>query len=146
MNKKMAKLGKKTNLQGEDVNNFTKIGLSGFIALTLSIFTIGSSSSNAAELNPQLKKGKASPVSERCGLKPERGPCKAIFDKYYFDTGTNKCNMFIYGGCDGVVPFETQEECDKACTVPKIEGTTNPYPYPVSKYGGVSIRDFKDAQ
>jgi len=26
-----------------------------------------------------------------------------------------KCVSFIYGGCEGVVPFETLEDCQAAC-------------------------------
>ncbi|MBA4389934.1 MAG: proteinase inhibitor I4 serpin [Syntrophus sp. (in: bacteria)] len=142
MNKKIAKLGEKTNLTKEDAQKFTKIGLSGLLALALSVFAAGWSNSNAAEVNPQPEKGKANPLSERCGLKPESGSCKAIFDKYYFDAGTNTCKTFIYGGCDGVVPFDTQEECTMACIGQNTERPT----YPVSKYGGVSIRDFRNAK
>jgi hypothetical protein len=47
-----------------------------------------------------------------CSLKPEIGPCFAIFTKYYFDHSTNKCEEFTWGGCDGVVPFETKVECE----------------------------------
>ena len=50
---------------------------------------------------------------EQCNLKPEAGNCYAIFTKYYFDHSTKKCETFIWGGCDGVVPFETKEECEK---------------------------------
>lgn len=47
-----------------------------------------------------------------CSLKPEIGTCRAIFTKYYFDHSTKKCEAFIWGGCGGVVPFETKEECE----------------------------------
>jgi hypothetical protein len=53
-----------------------------------------------------------------CSLAPEPGPCEAIFTKYYFDKEAKKCKEFSWGGCDGVVPFETLEafwecECSK---------------------------------
>lgn len=51
---------------------------------------------------------------EACSLEPEAGPCEALFTKYYFDQEENKCKEFTWGGCDGVVPFETLEDC-KAC-------------------------------
>jgi hypothetical protein len=53
--------------------------------------------------------------SERCNLKPDSGPCLAIFTKYYYDNEEKKCKEFIYGGCEGVVPFETREDCEKQC-------------------------------
>lgn len=52
--------------------------------------------------------------SERCGLTPDPGLCKAYFPKYYFDKAEGKCKEFIWGGCNGVVPFNTLEEC-KQC-------------------------------
>jgi len=137
MNKKMAQLGEKTNLTKEDVKKLTKVSILGLLALVLSVFTVGWSDSNAVEVKPQPENDKAMPL--RCGLKPEHGPCKANFDKYYFDAKTNKCKSFMYGGCDGVVPFETQEACEKSC----IKQQTESPAYPVSKYAAVGIGDFK---
>lgn len=47
----------------------------------------------------------------RCQLEPEAGPCEALVYKYYFDKDEQKCKEFFWGGCDGVVPFDTLEEC-----------------------------------
>ncbi len=52
--------------------------------------------------------------SQKCSQIPEIGSCKAAFKKYYFDKTEKKCKEFIWGGCNGVVPFETLEEC-QAC-------------------------------
>ena len=49
-----------------------------------------------------------------CSLEPNVGPCNAAFVRYYFDTAEGKCKEFTWGGCAGVVPFETLEEC-QAC-------------------------------
>lgn len=49
-----------------------------------------------------------------CSLEPETGPCKAYFIRYYYDKKEEKCKEFVWGGCDGTVPFETLEEC-QAC-------------------------------
>ena len=51
----------------------------------------------------------------RCDLKPEGGPCKGLFWKYYYSPKTKKCEKFVYGGCGGVVPFDTKEECEELC-------------------------------
>lgn len=51
----------------------------------------------------------------RCSLKPEKGQCKAIYWKYFFDSESKKCKEFIWGGCDGVVPFETEADCKELC-------------------------------
>jgi hypothetical protein len=73
-----------------------KIGLIVLIALVLSIFLC------SCQQDPS------------CSLEPESGTCRANFPKYYFDNTTKKCEVFTWGGCDGVVPFETKEECE-AC-------------------------------
>jgi hypothetical protein len=53
-------------------------------------------------------------VPEPCGLAPDAGPCKAYIPRYFYDKAEGKCKEFIWGGCGGVVPFNTLEEC-KAC-------------------------------
>jgi len=53
-----------------------------------------------------------------CDLEPEKGNCRAMIAKYYYDTEKEKCNEFSWGGCDGVVPFETLEAC-KECECSK---------------------------
>ena len=53
------------------------------------------------------------PAGERCSLRPERGPCKAMFERFYYDPVKKTCKSFFWGGCGGVVPFETEEECRK---------------------------------
>lgn len=59
------------------------------------------------------------PAALRCTLAPEKGPCKAMFERFYYDARKEKCLPFFWGGCDGVVPFEAAEECEKACVPPK---------------------------
>jgi hypothetical protein len=53
--------------------------------------------------------------TSRCDLDPDVGPCKAIVAKYYYDKTDKKCKAFNWGGCDGVVPFNTLAECEKGC-------------------------------
>jgi hypothetical protein len=50
-----------------------------------------------------------------CYLIPDSGPCKGSFTKYYFDKTEKKCAPFIWGGCGGVVPFQTFVECNNKC-------------------------------
>jgi len=52
---------------------------------------------------------------EACELTPNPGPCKALFYKYYFNQESNKCESFIWGGCDGLVPFQTLKYCIEEC-------------------------------
>lgn len=67
------------------------------------------------------------PKDPRCTMVPEKGPCKAIFWKYHYDQKNNSCKEFMYGGCDGVVPFDTKEDCEKFCVEPEES------PFPVKK-------------
>lgn len=68
-----------------------------------------------------LRRGSGKPQSEtkgqdaNCLLKPEPGPCKALFEKYYYDPGSKQCKPFFWGGCQGVVPFNTLEDCRQRC-------------------------------
>ena len=50
-----------------------------------------------------------------CGAEPEEGVCDAALIRYYFNQETEYCEAFIWGGCEGVVPFETLEECQLSC-------------------------------
>lgn len=49
-----------------------------------------------------------------CELSPDAGPCFAAIPKFYFDTEAQECLEFTWGGCAGVVPFDTFEAC-QAC-------------------------------
>ena len=56
------------------------------------------------------------PCKYQCSLVPDAGPCEAAIPRYYFDQTDKTCKQFLWGGCDGVVPFITLEECTKcAC-------------------------------
>lgn len=50
-----------------------------------------------------------------CRKTPDPGPCKGLFERYHFDAKTKTCKVFYWGGCQGSVPFETQDECEKTC-------------------------------
>lgn len=52
---------------------------------------------------------------QRCKLDPKGGPCRAYIEKYFFNKQTGECDKFIWGGCSGVVPYDTIEECQRAC-------------------------------
>jgi len=47
-----------------------------------------------------------------CDLAPETGRGRAAIPKYYWDAEACACKEFIWGGCGGVVPFETIEACE----------------------------------
>lgn len=65
-----------------------------------------------------------------CSLKKEQGPCRGAFKKFFFNPATNKCEQFIYGGCQGNENnFENETDCLKRCgsslTKPVIEQASN---------------------
>jgi hypothetical protein len=59
-----------------------------------------------------------------CTLLPDPGDCEAAIPAWYFDAETETCTQFTWGGCGGVVPFETLEDCEGAgCSVGFDPGT-----------------------
>ena len=53
---------------------------------------------------------------EKCFLEPDPGPCEAAISRFYLGED-GQCKEFLWGGCDGVAPFETIEECRTACGI-----------------------------
>lgn len=53
--------------------------------------------------------------SDQCNLEPDAAFCNAAIPKYYYDKNEEKYKQFTWGGCGGVVPFDTMEECEKQC-------------------------------
>ena len=56
-----------------------------------------------------------SAMPEECFLEPDPGPCFGYMPMYYYNQDTQSCEIFIYGGCMGLVPFQSFEECYNAC-------------------------------
>ena len=54
-------------------------------------------------------------LNNRCELEPRVGQCRAYFPNFYFNVQAQVCEEFIWGGCGGVVPFETLRECQSSC-------------------------------
>ncbi len=67
---------------------------------------------------------------DACKVEPDPGLCRAAFVKYYFNSETQTCEQFIWGGCQGTVPFNTLSECQMQCEVSEttpvhVVGATN---------------------
>ena len=65
--------------------------------------------------NDNQEKNKSEPLSDACYLIPDPGMCMAVFPRYYYDSDAGQCKEFIWGGCGGVVPFETKTDCEEGC-------------------------------
>ena len=52
---------------------------------------------------------------------PDPGPCFAAIQAYYFNQETQQYEDFIWGGCAGVVPFESLLECEAAACLESTE-------------------------
>ena len=64
---------------------------------------------------------------DACTLSPEPGMCFAAIQMYYFNQETQQCQDFTWGGCGGVVPFESLSECEAAlCAEPEENCCINP--------------------
>lgn len=63
-------------------------------------------------LSPDLMRD----VDSQCLAIPDPGPCKGMFEVYYFDHKTKTCKTTFWGGCAGTVPFKTRGECESVCT------------------------------
>ncbi|KAL7830395.1 hypothetical protein SRHO_G00315220 [Serrasalmus rhombeus] len=59
---------------------------------------------------------------EVCLLQVDEGPCRGDIQRFYYNTVTQRCEEFGYGGCAGNDNnFVSFQECQKTCfTIPKI--------------------------
>ncbi|XP_074660733.1 kunitz-like toxin PcKuz1 [Tubulanus polymorphus] len=54
--------------------------------------------------------------SEICNQPMKVGPCKAAFQRFYFNKAHGQCEQFIYGGCQANENnFETMAACHSKC-------------------------------
>lgn len=84
----------------QDMNAFLQTALGvGFLILVAGA---------ASSCNPSCESAPAA-----CELLPEPGPCFAAIPKFYFDQEAQECKEFTWGGCGGVVPFETFDACQE---------------------------------
>ncbi|KAJ8302649.1 hypothetical protein KUTeg_019045 [Tegillarca granosa] len=56
-----------------------------------------------------------------CSQPKKPGMCMAAFRRWYFDTASNTCRRFIYGGCQGNDNnFSSKIKCLRQCSVPDV--------------------------
>ena len=61
-------------------------------------------------------------LCDPCVARPVTGPCRGAFPRYFYNTTSLKCELFIYGGCQGNRNnFETLTECTKECAL-RLDG------------------------
>ncbi|XP_054837315.1 kunitz-type serine protease inhibitor 87-like [Eublepharis macularius] len=66
-----------------------------------------------------------------CFLPKKVGPCKALKPRFFYNSSTQNCEHFFYGGCKGNANnFKTLEECQRTCEKPGGEkpGTCPMFP------------------
>lgn len=60
-------------------------------------------------------------IVDVCMAPLNRGICRAFIPRFYYNAGTNECESFMYGGCQGNDNnFRTENDCEKACV--KLNG------------------------
>jgi len=63
----------------------------------------------------------SSDETDLCSLPVEVGPCRGYFPKWFYNSTSQRCEKFIYGGCQGNENrFETRELCESACVCGKF--------------------------
>lgn len=60
----------------------------------------------------------AHPLPDACHQAADSGQCRAAMPRYYYDSDSETCQEFTWGGCKGSVPFETLEACMSSCYAP----------------------------
>ena len=61
-------------------------------------------------------------VTEDCNSIPDPGICLAYIQTFYFNQTTSQCEESYWGGCGGLVPFWTLDDCQNSCENTEIEG------------------------
>jgi len=66
-------------------------------------------------INPEEEEEEEEELPDECYLIPDPGPCFGYMPMYYYNLDLGQCEMFVYGGCAGLVPFESLAECQNTC-------------------------------
>uniref|UniRef100_A0A672H640 BPTI/Kunitz inhibitor domain-containing protein n=1 Tax=Salarias fasciatus TaxID=181472 RepID=A0A672H640_SALFA len=56
------------------------------------------------------------PDDSLCEAEPEAGPCRAAFQRWFYDRSTGSCRTFVYGGCRGNKNnYPSEDSCVSSC-------------------------------
>ncbi|VDI57985.1 tissue factor pathway inhibitor [Mytilus galloprovincialis] len=51
-----------------------------------------------------------------CQLPSDKGPCRAVIQRYFYNQRSSQCETFEYGGCAGNANnFESLSSCRRTC-------------------------------
>lgn len=51
-----------------------------------------------------------------CNASPDKGPCRAYFPVFFYNSTSGKCEQFVYGGCGGNDNrFSSEQQCLNKC-------------------------------
>lgn len=65
---------------------------------------------------PSPSHARASFLADICNLPRVVGPCSGSFRQWYYDSGTDRCYEFDYGGCQGNPNrFNNGDDCERRC-------------------------------
>ncbi|XP_035703436.1 papilin isoform X2 [Folsomia candida] len=66
--------------------------------------------------NRQECEDRCEQAQDLCSLPQVQGPCSGAFPQYFYDTDTDTCQLFEYGGCQGNGNrFDTIVQCEQRC-------------------------------
>ncbi|XP_041092268.1 kunitz-type protease inhibitor 1-like isoform X2 [Polyodon spathula] len=64
-----------------------------------------------------VSKRMARPMKHSCEVAPVVGPCRASMPRFFYNSSSGSCQLFIYGGCQGNNNnYQTQAECQAKCS------------------------------
>ncbi|XP_034752604.1 BPTI/Kunitz domain-containing protein-like isoform X7 [Etheostoma cragini] len=80
------------------------------------LFTYGGCGGNQNNFQTEKECMQRCHTEEVCEQAPEPGPCEAAIPRYFYNSSSMSCQLFIYGGCQGNQNnFETEKECMQRC-------------------------------
>ncbi|XP_041090588.1 kunitz-type protease inhibitor 1-like [Polyodon spathula] len=91
---------------------------------------------------PTRDAGLTKEYRDSCEVAPVVGPCRASMPRFFYNSSSGSCQLFIYGGCKGNNNnYQTQAECQAKCSVNQL-----PVHMPVVKHAPAEYKDYCLAQ